>query len=359
MAFTAAANATQRVGNYAPGSLAAQPRRFAGGVRKRGESPDQMANRMDAGYMASAMQGGTTAPTRADNIAKARADGTFDAKRNAFNAANQGSFMDAAGNIGPKAEMPAPPASAPPSPTPPSAPAPNPTATAPSPTATAPAKPKGPATFDGKSKADFFGAAMNKYGPTAGVSAYKDQNVMAVAANDGKPLPASKPAPVPAAKPAGMVAAATPAKPYSGPMARPAGQVDAKPAAPTVTPAPKPAGIVAEASTKAPAAAQPRVTINANGMPTYHHPRPGPNQPGNKGVYTEDGQWIGAKTRDENNNEVFIGDKGSNKLKEVSPGNFDVVPQQMPGAPPPGKVYQDWRPNTKRPTGFAAAANMK
>ena len=108
MAFTAAANATQRVGNYAPGSLAAQPRRFAGGVRKRGESPDQMANRMDAGYMASAMQGGTTAPTRADNIAKARADGTFDAKRNAFNAANQGSFMDAAGNIGPKAEMPAP-----------------------------------------------------------------------------------------------------------------------------------------------------------------------------------------------------------------------------------------------------------
>ena len=187
MAFTAAANATQRVGNYAPGSLAAQPRRFAGGVRKRGESPDQMANRMDAGYMASAMQGGTTAPTRADNIAKARADGTFDAKRNAFNAANQGSFMDAAGNIGPKAEMPAPPASAPPSPTPPSAPAPNPTATA---------KPKGPATFDGKSKTDFFGAAMAKYGPTAGVSPYKDQGVMAVAANGGKPLPASKPAPV-------------------------------------------------------------------------------------------------------------------------------------------------------------------
>lgn len=226
MAFQAAANATQRVGNYAPGSLAAQPRRFAGGVRKRGESPDQMANRMDAGYMASAMQGGTSAPTRADNIAKARADGTFDAKRNAFNAANQGSLMDAAGNIGPKAEMPAPPASAPPSPTPPSAPAPNPTATA---------KPKGPATFDGKSKADFFGAAMNKYGPTAGVSAYKDQGVMAVAANGGKPLPAPKPSPAPAAKPAGMVAAATPAKPYSGPMARPA-------------PKKKPAGFMAAAT---------------------------------------------------------------------------------------------------------------
>lgn len=226
MAFTAAANATQRVGNYAPGSLAAQPRRFAGGVRKRGESPDQMANRMDAGYMASAMQGGTTAPTKADNIAKARADGTFDAKRNAFNTANQGSFMDAAGNIGPKAEMPAPPASAPPSP-----PAPT-----PNPTATAPAKPKGPATLDGKSKADFFGAAMNKYGPTAGVSAYKDQGVMAVAANGGKPLPAPKPSPAPAAKHAGMVAATTPAKPYSGPMARPA---------PTKK---KPAGFMAAAS---------------------------------------------------------------------------------------------------------------
>jgi len=247
MAFQAAANATQRVGNYAPGSLAAQPRRFAGGVRKRGESPDQMANRMDAGYMASAMQGGTSAtPTRADNIAKARADGTFDAKRNAFNAANSGSFMDAAGNIGPKAEMPTSPASTPPSPAPPFAPAPN-------PTATAPAKPKGPATFDGKPKADFFGAAMNKYGPTAGVSAYKDQGVMAVAANGGKPMPAPKPAP--AVKPAGMVAAtqAPAAKPYSGPMARPPGQVDAKPGTSKATPASKPAGIVAAASTKAPA----------------------------------------------------------------------------------------------------------
>lgn len=225
MAFQAAANATQRVGNYALGSLAAQPRRFAGGVRKRGESPDQMANRMDAGYMAAATGNTSATPTRADNIAKARADGTFDAKRNAFNAANQGSFMDAAGNIGPKAEMPTPPA---PSPAPPSAPAPN-------PTATAPAKPKGPATFDGKSKTDFFGAAMNKYGQTAGVSAYKDQSVMAVAANGGKPLPAPKPVPAPAAKPAGMAAAATPAKPYSGPMARP-------------SPKKKPAGFMAAAS---------------------------------------------------------------------------------------------------------------
>jgi hypothetical protein len=171
---------------------------------------------MDGGYMASAMgSGGSSVPTRADNIAKARADGTFDAKRDAFNAANKGSFMDAAGNIGPKAEMPTVPSVPPTAPTP----------TAPNPTATPPAKPKGPATFEGRSKADFFGAAMAKYGPTAGVSAYKDQNVMATAANGGKPLPASTPTPTPASKPVGMMAAATPtAKPYSGPMARPAGQ---------------------------------------------------------------------------------------------------------------------------------------
>lgn len=346
MAFQAAANATQRVGNYAPGSLAAQPRRFAGGVRKRGESPDQMANRMDAGYMASAMQGGTSAPTRADNIAKARADGTFDAKRNAFNAANSGSFMDAAGNIGPKAEMPAPASPTPvntvtpptqttgmsprdmdakqaknaavqkraaqdrnyarsrvasekkygpitgadsamfrersrksgvldkadpetekilaeppasPSPSLPASPSPSPGLRPPV-TRTAsgelvqPGTPMNPNARWQKPAGLMAAASMNKYGPTAGVSAYKDQGVMAVAANGGKPLPAPKPSPAPAAKPAGMAAAATPAKPYSGPMARPPGQVDAKqPAALTAAPAAKPAGIVAAASTKAPA----------------------------------------------------------------------------------------------------------
>ncbi len=41
--------------------------------------------------------------TRDDNIAAARADGTFDAKRNAFNSANKGSYMDEAGRIGPRA----------------------------------------------------------------------------------------------------------------------------------------------------------------------------------------------------------------------------------------------------------------
>lgn len=259
MAFTAAANATQRVGNYAPGSLAAQPRRFAGGVRKRGESPDQMANRMDAGYMASAMQGGTSAPTRADNIAKARADGTFDAKRKAFNAANQGSFMDAAGNIGPKAEMPAPPASAPPSPAPPSAPP------APNPTATAPAKPKGPAMFDGRPKAKFFADAASRGVASMPSGVYNQPDIAAkiktreaamdnLADNGGKPMPAPKPSPAPAAKPAGMVAAATPAKPYSGPMARSPSQVDAKASmAPATPPASKPASMVAAVSAKAPA----------------------------------------------------------------------------------------------------------
>jgi hypothetical protein len=41
--------------------------------------------------------------TRDDNIAAARADGTFDAKRNAFNSANKGSYMDEAGRIGSRA----------------------------------------------------------------------------------------------------------------------------------------------------------------------------------------------------------------------------------------------------------------
>lgn len=262
MAFTAAANATQRVGNYAPGSLAAQPRRFAGGVRKRGESPDQMANRMDAGYMASAMQGGTSAtPTRADNIAKARADGTFDAKRNAFNAANSGSFMDAAGNIGPKAQMPAPPAS---TPAPPASTPPSPSAPAPNPTAPAPAKPKGPAMFDGRPKAKFFADAASRGVASMPSGVYNQPDIAAkiktreaamdnLADNGGKPMSAPKPSPAPAAKPAGMAAAATSPKPYSGPMARPPGQVDAKPAAPTAAPTAKPAGIVAAASTKAPA----------------------------------------------------------------------------------------------------------
>jgi len=41
--------------------------------------------------------------SRTDRIAQARADGTFDAKRNAFNAASTGSVMDERGEIGPRA----------------------------------------------------------------------------------------------------------------------------------------------------------------------------------------------------------------------------------------------------------------
>ncbi len=62
------------------------------------------ADRMQrAGIAPYAGMHGAASRTRADNIAAARADGTFDAKRNAFNAANKGSYMDEAGRIGPRA----------------------------------------------------------------------------------------------------------------------------------------------------------------------------------------------------------------------------------------------------------------
>lgn len=62
------------------------------------------ADRMQrAGIAPYAGMHGAASRTRADNIAAARADGTFDAKRNAFNSANKGSYMDEAGRIGPRA----------------------------------------------------------------------------------------------------------------------------------------------------------------------------------------------------------------------------------------------------------------
>lgn len=75
-----------------------------GGVRRRDEDRGQFYQRMasrKAGGMAS--QGAGPFTSRQANIAAARADGTFDAKRNAFNASNAGSYMDSQGNIGPKA----------------------------------------------------------------------------------------------------------------------------------------------------------------------------------------------------------------------------------------------------------------
>lgn len=96
--------------------------------------------------------------TRQDNIDAARADGTFDAKRAAFNAANKGSYMDERGTIGPKAPLPTGnPANerVPVVPTTPSTPA------AAKPQIMGPPR---PATFEGKSRADWFGAAAKRQG---------------------------------------------------------------------------------------------------------------------------------------------------------------------------------------------------
>lgn len=99
---------------------------------------------------------------RQQNIAAARADGTFDAKRNAFNAANKGSFMDEQGNIGPRAPLAAG------NPNVERVPVSNPQApTASTPAAKPAAEPMGPrkpATFEGKSRAEFFGAAAQRQG---------------------------------------------------------------------------------------------------------------------------------------------------------------------------------------------------
>lgn len=122
--------------------------------------------------------GGQAAPgpftQRQANIAAARADGTFDAKRNAFNAANSGSFMDTQGNIGPKA----PPVAG-------ASPAAPPAMGATQPTPQRPGGPKTvsmggqfgsgkvdpdimgprkPATFDGKSRESFFTDAAKRQG---------------------------------------------------------------------------------------------------------------------------------------------------------------------------------------------------
>lgn len=106
MATPSARNSQQSVGQYAPGSIAARPATFAGGVRKRDESPDAFRGRMDAGYAQSAANGAAPMaagpqPTRRDNIVAARADGSFDQKRDTFNQAGAatGHSMDEAGNI--------------------------------------------------------------------------------------------------------------------------------------------------------------------------------------------------------------------------------------------------------------------
>lgn len=96
------------------------------GYRQRGSSSlyytdgSKTGARIDARPQAARMMGGPSegplAPrgnqflpnrpkTRQDNIDAARMDGTFDAKRAAYNAANKGSYMDERGVIGPKAPL--------------------------------------------------------------------------------------------------------------------------------------------------------------------------------------------------------------------------------------------------------------
>lgn len=192
MAFSAAASS-----GYAPGSLAARPTRKMGGVRRRDESPAQFRDRMAERGFSAAAQG----PSRADNIANARANGKFDEMRAGFNAANKSSYMDTTGTIGPKAEMP----TAPTMPTPTLAPSPT-LAPAPAPNYKGPmARPPAPskATFDGGKTL----AQVKALSPTAMYEA---------AMRPPKMAPVKPPAPK-----ASFTAAAT-SKPYAGPMARPA-----------------------------------------------------------------------------------------------------------------------------------------
>lgn len=151
--------------------------------------------------------------TRQGNIDKAREDGTFDMKRAAYNAANKGSFMDERGIIGPKAPLPTG----------------NPVnervpvSTPSTPTATTPpaAKPEvmgtpRPATFEGKSRAEWFGAAAKRQGQS---NAYSGEALTQAQAAK----PAASPA-TPAAKSAAPAAVAATPKPAPTPTSQtPAG----------------------------------------------------------------------------------------------------------------------------------------
>lgn len=226
MATSSIMNSSQSVGRYPAGSIAATPRRHAGGVRRRDETPEQFRYRMDSGAIQHGqMPQGVTIPpmaqspmggqTRHERILQARMDGTFDAKVAAYNAshaaAGTGQQLDAAGNpvTLPKAVNPASPIT-PPTPTAvtppavastPAAPALNPAqfgataaaaagggpiaaavTSAASKAVTPPPAPRAPATFYGMTREQFFGRGMAKYGPTAGVAVYQDPKVQAVAA---------------------------------------------------------------------------------------------------------------------------------------------------------------------------------
>ena len=121
-----------------PGSIASRPTIKKGGVRSSDESPEDFAQRMASRQASNAAPAPAQAPapTRRDIIIAARADDTFDAKRNALNAgtAQHGRTMDEAGNISTVATA-APRPSAPlvPGGGQPAAPAPSPAPAAPSP----------------------------------------------------------------------------------------------------------------------------------------------------------------------------------------------------------------------------------
>lgn len=145
--------------------------------------------------------------TRQDNIDAARADGTFDAKRAAFNAANKGSYMDEKGTIGPKAPLPTGnPAnervpvstpSTPPATTPPAA----------KPEVMGPPR---PATFEGKSRAEWFGAAAKRQGQGNAYSNEAMAQAKPAAAPVNTPKPSAPIAAVPSPPAAPPTQASTP-----------------------------------------------------------------------------------------------------------------------------------------------------
>ena len=234
----------------ATGSIAARPTIKKGGVRSVDEDPGAFSQRMAArqasnpATAAGGQPGGVTPPSRRDNIVAARADGTFDTKRNNFNAdtAQHGQTMDEAGNItGSAAPKPAgslvPGRSAGSSVWKPNTPAPA-TGASPPPTA-APA------------------AAAPPPGPTATAMAPAPQG-----AGLSKSPPASVTPPPPAAPPPPAVTPPKPAAPPPAvPMARP-------PAAPTAPPTSTPyAQAAINRSTTAIAPPPPRPAVAAAAPP--------------------------------------------------------------------------------------------
>lgn len=165
-----------------------------GGIRNT--STDAMGRRV-AMPTSAQISGGTApasfyrsqAPTRADNVRASMLDGTFGAKRAAFNAGSKGSQMDAYGNIIPGASSP-PPAPAAPA-APPQAAVPPASKTSQAPAYKPPQLPAGPLSPTGRIKdesGDITGKIMGSMADRAKAS----KAPLASAAN---PAPAA-PAPV-------------------------------------------------------------------------------------------------------------------------------------------------------------------